>query len=188
MNESELVCSMNPSSKTFVTIFTLLFIIFSQNAFALSTETGRCLADFQTFKAVAVRFKSKFGRYPTADEGFSVFVTKPIDWNGKTEWIQMLNPRALKDPWGTPYVYLGPDSMGHVKIYSKGEDRVSTSDGMDSDDLNTWSSVNQGQHYEKTFSRIPIPIVIGMCLVAIATIIGGVISILKSGKYDDSAV
>lgn len=65
---------------------------------------------------------------------------------------------GLKDPWGNSYnLVTRPDAECDnpefgVHLYSKGEDRISRTDGDDPDDLNTWSN-DFGQFYWRRIQR-----------------------------------
>lgn len=116
-------------------------------------KAAKCLADLKMLKTCAIRFKTMYGRYPSAEEGLSVFAEKPVDWNLDRDWKPLARKGALKDPWGNPYVSLGAHAEDGFRIYSKGSDGISESAGMDPDDLNTWSPEHRGRFYESLVQR-----------------------------------
>jgi len=92
------------------------------------------------FRHRVVNFKEASGRLPTEEEGLNALMYKPGDWPKEVPWTPRLR-RLPRDGWGNAYVYVVytnlPDGFG---IYSRGKDGSTSSNGNDSDDLNTWNS------------------------------------------------
>lgn len=72
------------------------------------------------------------GRYPTTEEGLSALVEHPAgftSWNGP----YMKQTAALRDPWGNPYQYKGPEGLSGYSLMSFGRDGKPGGDGQDAD-------------------------------------------------------
>lgn len=65
-------------------------------------------------------FRLDVGRYPTAEEGLSVLMSRPENahgWNGP-----YLKKEVPKDPWGKPYIYSPKAENGDFQVLSMGKD------------------------------------------------------------------
>lgn len=76
------------------------------------------------------------GRYPTQEEGLESLVSAP---SGVNRWAgpYLNNPKALTDPWGTPYQYRSPGQHGKYDLYSLGPDGAEGGDGENAD-ITSW--------------------------------------------------
>lgn len=72
------------------------------------------------------------GRYPTTEEGLSALEVAPTSaasWNGP----YLKGGEALRDPWGHPYAYRGPEKGDGFSVHSLGKDGKEGGNGDDSD-------------------------------------------------------
>lgn len=88
-------------------------------------------------------------RYPTETEGLLVLAERPK--NSSRPWRQLVKKSGLNDGWGNRFIY--SVSGNDFRIYSKGSDGVSSSAGMDPDDLNSWSAKHRGDYYVPFYRR-----------------------------------
>lgn len=107
---------------------TILFLLMTTlGALAVTPNTIRAQMEIQVCRSVVELYQKQEGRLPTPEEGLKA--------------IASMHGMPAVDPWGHPYAYLRgdglPDGFG---IYSMGPDGVSTTQGNDPDDLNSWNS------------------------------------------------
>lgn len=72
------------------------------------------------------------GRYPTTEEGLSALRVAPTStpsWNGP----YLKGGEKLRDPWGNPYAYRGPEAGDGFAVHSFGKDGKEGGDGDDRD-------------------------------------------------------
>jgi len=77
-------------------------------------------------------YRLEIGAYPTAAEGMSALVDRPVSapsWNGP----YLKNRDSLIDPWGRPYQYRSPGDHGEYDLWSLGADGKPGGDGEDQD-------------------------------------------------------
>ena len=86
-------------------------------------------------------FNLQIGRYPTAEEGLKVLLSKPEDEKEAEKWRAPYLKEEPKDAWGREYHY-EPVEAGAVegatkayKLWSDGPDGQSETD----DDIKSWS-------------------------------------------------
>jgi hypothetical protein len=88
-----------------------------------------------------------------------VLIHKPADWPEELPWTPYLETSEVpRDAWGNEFAYLlDPELAEGFGIYSCGQDGVSSSNGNDRDDLNTWSEGSPWRaYYEAQMSRYNI--------------------------------
>ena len=81
-------------------------------------------------------FRVDVGRYPTQQEGLeSLVVATPTapNWNGP----YLKKDSALKDPWGTPYIYQNPGQHGEIDVFTLGQDKAPGGTG-EAQDVGSW--------------------------------------------------
>jgi hypothetical protein len=128
---------------------------------------------------MVMEFRKVCGRLPTAGEGLDVLVHQPSDWPAQIPWTPFLETSEIPcDGWGHEFVYvLDPELAEGFGVYSCGQDGVSSSEGDDRDDLNTW---RRGRlwfgYYEHWVSRIDLQSgVIGLGIILLAAAAGMVL-------------
>lgn len=139
----------------------LILLMTTLGAHALTPQTLQARMEVQVCHSAVEIFRVKEGRLPTPEEGLKAITS-------------MHAGIKLVDPWGHPYAYLRgdglPDGFG---IYSMGPDGISSTQGNDSDDLNSWTSSAPDPHQEKKKWLMASA---GACVLAI--IIGFVLGML----------
>jgi type II secretion system protein G len=96
-------------------------------------------------------FRVMMGRYPTQGEGLRAFVERPDTPDLNPERWKVQFRRLPLDPWGNEFVDLAPSAEGRApRVYSRGRDGVSHSNGSDPDDINSWSEAHRGGHYNSS--------------------------------------
>lgn len=81
-------------------------------------------------------FRVDVGRYPTQQEGLESLVTQTAtapNWNGP----YLKKDSALKDPWGTPYIYQNPGQHGEIDVFTLGQDKAPGGTG-EAQDVGSW--------------------------------------------------
>jgi len=75
------------------------------------------------------------GRFPTAEEGLSLLVTRPADGRVASRWAgPYLDGNVPMDPWGNPYQYsTTPSETQAFSLFSFGSDGVARGEGDASD-------------------------------------------------------
>ena len=95
-----------------------------------------CRGNFTSLKSNLDLYKMNgLKGYPTTEQGLQALVEKPTTEPIPEDWIQMLKPVKLLDPWGNPYTYYFPGTKNPNKpeIISSGPDGVFGND----DDLSS---------------------------------------------------
>lgn len=78
-------------------------------------------------------------RYPTAEQGLTALVNKPLQAPIPSNWKSGgYLERLPKDPWGNQYQYLSPGLHGEIDVYSLGADGKSGGEGTSSD-IGSWN-------------------------------------------------
>jgi len=98
------------------------------------SQTGHVQA--KNIEAAMELYKLDAGRYPTPDEGLPALVRAPATdpaWNGP----YIVDPSALNDPWGKPYMFKIPGDHGEVDVYSYGSDGQPGGTG-EAKDVGSW--------------------------------------------------
>ncbi|MGB6222951.1 type II secretion system protein GspG [Haloferula sp.] len=105
---------------------------------------NRLSGDFLTLGAAVRMYKITTGNLPHPEEGLQALVVRPSSLPSDREWIKLFDEVPL-DPWGNQYLYVAgggfPDGFG---FYSTGLDGISSSQGNDADDWNSWSEDHRG--------------------------------------------
>lgn len=120
--------------------FVLLFIAMSPMPIDKDRITGT-EANLRLLETCVTYLREDSGRLPTREEGLSVLIHKPSDWPAAVEWTPLLDTTELPhDGWSHDFVYVLDPNLPHgLGIYSCGDDGVTTSNGNDRDDINTWN-------------------------------------------------
>jgi general secretion pathway protein G len=79
-------------------------------------KIGAANADLATLSASLDNFRLDCGRYPSTDEGLQALLTPPSGLEGK--WGGAYIKEIPNDPWGHPYVYKSPGSIGGQDSYT----------------------------------------------------------------------
>ncbi len=88
-------------------------------------------AQIESLEKALDQFRLDTRRYPTAEEGLDVLVSRPANvqgWSGP-----YLKKAAPNDPWGRPYVYRVPGEKQEFEIVSYGRDGKAGGSGDDAD-------------------------------------------------------
>ncbi|MBV9990750.1 MAG: type II secretion system major pseudopilin GspG [Alphaproteobacteria bacterium] len=81
-------------------------------------------------------YRLDVGRYPTQQEGLGALVAAPPtaqNWNGP----YLKKESAIRDPWGSPYLYQIPGQHGEVDVYTLGQDKAPGGTG-EAQDVGSW--------------------------------------------------
>jgi type II secretion system protein G len=166
----------------------------------VSSHTDRCriAATEATLKQLArgvADFQKTCARLPTPAEGLDVLIHKPADWPEEVAWTPYLEiPEVPRDAWNNEFTYIrDPELAKGFGIYSCGQDGVSSSNGNDRDDLNTWSKGSPWLAYyrspwrrENLRSTITMLIAIILLVVASGLLIWGVVQVtIRAGAVKD---
>jgi len=88
-------------------------------------------AQIESLEKALDQFRLDTRRYPTAEEGLDVLVSRPASvpgWSGP-----YLKKAVPNDPWGRPYVYRVPGEKHEFEIVSYGRDGKAGGNGDDAD-------------------------------------------------------
>jgi general secretion pathway protein G len=96
-------------------------------------KVGAAKSDISALSTAIDTFRLDCGRYPTTEEGIQVLSVPPSDvqgWKGP-----YLRKAITNDPWGNPYIYEYPGSLGNESftLKSYGGDGVPGGDGNNAD-------------------------------------------------------
>ena len=93
-------------------------------------------------------YKEFVGVYPTNKEGLMALVTKYEEVDSpKWRLPYLWRKNAPKDKWGNNFIYHYDKNDKIPKIYSAGADGISSSDGNDEDDINSWDRKQKWRKY-----------------------------------------
>ena len=88
-------------------------------------------AQIESLEKALDQFRLDTRRYPTAEEGLEVLVSRPADVQG---WSGPYLKKAVpSDPWGRPYVYRVPGEKHEFQVVSLGRDGKPGGNGDDAD-------------------------------------------------------
>jgi general secretion pathway protein G len=88
-------------------------------------------AQIESLEKALDQFRLDTRRYPTAEEGLEVLVSRPADVQG---WSGPYLKKAVpSDPWGRPYVYRVPGEKYEFQVVSLGRDGKPGGNGDDAD-------------------------------------------------------
>jgi general secretion pathway protein G len=88
-------------------------------------------AQIESLEKALDQFRLDTRRYPTAEEGLEVLVSRPANVQG---WSGPYLKKAVpNDPWGRPYVYRVPGEKHEFEIASYGRDGKAGGSGEDAD-------------------------------------------------------
>lgn len=162
---------------------------------ALSIPTDRARiavtrANVRILQTAVASFQEASGRLPTQEEGLSVLIHKPADWPDNLPWEAFLETLELPcDAWGNKLVYvLNADWPEGFGIYSCGQDGVTSSNGNDRDDLNTWNTQAPWNDYHRIQTERREAVSSAVSLVIILLIIAAVFVLLWKSSQDRSTV
>ena len=102
--------------------------------------------NMRTVEMAIIQFHGLYDRYPTPVAGLSVLVEQPKEWHYSKPWKKLLNPEMIIDGWGRPMQYRLSPPGNSFGVYSFGEDGLSSSQGEDRDDINSWA-LNETNRY-----------------------------------------
>lgn len=90
--------------------------------------------DAQELQMHLERYATKYGTYPSEDQGLRALIEKPTSGDNIPEdYVPILkNKSGVEDPWGTPYV-LKFDENGEMTIITLGKDKREGGDGKNAD-------------------------------------------------------
>lgn len=84
------------------------------------TERGTAKAQIEGLARALDAFRLDVGRYPSAEQGLNVLVTRPAD---EPKWAgPYLQKNVPNDPWGRPYVYRPMSGADDFELLSLGKD------------------------------------------------------------------
>jgi hypothetical protein len=141
-------------------------------------------ADLCILRSTVREAKMHSGRLPTQEEALSVLVRRAANWPDGVPWMPYLDTTELPcDGWGNAYVYvLDANLPGGFGIYSCGRDGVTSSNGNDLDDLNTWNYARPwAAYYEKQMRSDEIRRS-AMLLAVTLLVAGGIITLAWAGS------
>jgi general secretion pathway protein G len=101
-----------------------------------SSRTSTAKVQIQYVMQGLELFRLDVGRYPTQQEGLGALVTAPQtaqNWNGP----YLKKESAIRDPWGTQYLYQIPGQHGEVDVFSLGQDKAPGGTG-EAQDVGSW--------------------------------------------------
>ena len=101
-----------------------------------TSRTQTAKVQIQNVMSALELFRLDVGRYPTQQEGLESLVVAPPtspNWNGP----YLKKDSALKDPWGTPYVYQIPGQHGEIDVFTLGQDKAPGGTG-EAQDVGSW--------------------------------------------------
>jgi hypothetical protein len=130
---------------------------------AISTmDSSRIIGTEATMRQLATsvrQFKAICGRLPIREEGLEVLIHEPPDWPAQVPWSPFLETTQIpRDGWNKDFTYvLDPELAEGFGIYSCGYDGISSSNGNDRDDLNTWRRRHWLGYYDHWISRMDMP-------------------------------
>ena len=79
--------------------------------------------DLNTLMQALKLYRLDNGRYPSASQGLSALVARPVTPPEASNWKPggYLEKLPL-DPWGSPYLYANPGRHGEIDVWSLGAD------------------------------------------------------------------
>lgn len=90
--------------------------------------------DIRTISAALKMYRLDNGDYPTTEQGLAALATKPGSEPLPRNWSpEGYLAQVPVDPWGRPYVYRYPGSMGGFDLSSLGRDGKPGGEGLDAD-------------------------------------------------------
>lgn len=90
--------------------------------------------DAQELQMQLERYASKYGTYPSEEQGLKALIEKPTTGDNIPEdYVPVIrNKSGIEDPWGTPYI-LRFDEYGEISIISLGKDKREGGEGKNAD-------------------------------------------------------
>jgi general secretion pathway protein G len=90
--------------------------------------------DAQELQMQLERYASRYGTYPSEEQGLMALVEKPTTGDNIPEdYVPIIrNKSGVEDPWGTPYI-LRFDEYGEFTIVSLGKDKREGGEGKNAD-------------------------------------------------------
>ncbi len=90
--------------------------------------------DAQELQMQLERYASKYGTYPSEEQGLKALVEKPtVGDNIPEDYVPIIrNKSGIEDPWGTPYI-LRYDEYGELAIITLGKDKKEGGEGKNAD-------------------------------------------------------
>jgi len=129
---------------TLVELLVVLVILGLMVAFAAprvikyvgGAKTDSARIQIERLGGVLDLYRLEVGSYPSQDQGLEALIEQPAGaeaWNGP----YLKKADALKDPWGTPYIYRMPGEHGAYDLYTLGADGQEGGEG-EQKDITSW--------------------------------------------------
>jgi len=117
--------TMNLTSYLFVLIVVALTVLASASNVVASSPGDARIAKTKTelgniLNALEM-YKLDHGDFPTASQGLSALVEKPVRESESVNWSAYLI-KLPQDPWGRNYLYRNPGVFDDVEVFSLGRD------------------------------------------------------------------
>ena len=78
-------------------------------------------------------YSSKYGEYPTEEQGLSALVERPESGDAPESYTPVIKNKAgIRDPWGNPYI-LKYNESGQYMIITLGKDKQDGGEGVNAD-------------------------------------------------------
>ena len=113
-------------------------------------------------------YKEIVGRYPTNEEGLMALIKKYQEVNSPKWRLPYFRRKNTPiDKWGNQFIYQYNKNDKVPKIYSLGSDGISSSDGNDIDDINSWDRRQKWRKYysEKRLKKKQFIIILNWLLI-----------------------
>ena len=114
------------------TLFTILFINLRKAGIDEKTALLKMKAARAQIETALFEFYTRYGRYPTNEEGLRALIEAPPDLQGNYPPQGFIDPKFLKDPWGRMYRYRLKED-GSYEIYTLGADGEEGGEGINKD-------------------------------------------------------
>ena len=103
-------------------------------------KNTRVTSDISVLSTQLKTYQMQNLKYPTTEQGLQALVSKPTMPPTPPNWLQLLKPEALIDPWGNPYQYLcpGKHNPGSFDIWSWGANGPNATEGL----IGNWSNTS----------------------------------------------
>lgn len=144
-NHSKLAVARWGAGYTLIEIMLVLSIIavlLGSGIYFLSGNVGvaketRVQSDLEALGTQVRTYQMQNLKSPTTEQGLQALVSKPTTPPVPPNWLQLLKPEALIDPWGSPYQYLcpGKHNPDSFDLWSWGPKGPNATDGL----IGNWS-------------------------------------------------
>ncbi|TGK39112.1 type II secretion system protein GspG [Leptospira andrefontaineae] len=114
-------------------LMTIILVSVDFGGVSLETAKMKIKKDKQELRLHLERYASKFGSYPSEEQGLDALVERPTNGEIPETWIPMVSSKdSIKDPWKNPYK-LRYDGAGEIQIITFGQDKAEGGEGLNSD-------------------------------------------------------